>query len=154
MSGNLVTSISDHLPQFLITPDTDDKNKPISEYSYRDWSQFDREQFLLDYSKIDWNTVLKLYKQDVDTSFGYFITTFNKLIDKHLPIKITRNKRYFHKLKPWITPGLIKSMTIRDKLYKTYINCKNPTKQASFEIRYKYYRNSIANLCRKSKDFY
>ena len=154
ISGNLISGISDHLPQFLITSDNNYKTKPITEYYYRDWSQFDREQFLLDYFEIDWNDTLKLYKQDVDTSFGFFITTLNNLIDKYLPVKMSKNKRCFKKLKPWITPGLIKSMSIRDKLYSTYIHCKNPAKKLSFHNRYKLYRNSIVNLCRNSKKFY
>ena len=33
ISGNLITGISDHLPQFLITSDKDKKTKPITEYS-------------------------------------------------------------------------------------------------------------------------
>ena len=61
---------------------------------------------------------------------------------------------HFKKLKPWITPGLIKSMSIRDKLYSTFIHCKNPAKRLSFENRYKFYRNSIVSLCRSSKNIY
>ena len=154
ISGNIISSISDHLPQFLLTPDIKANSKPINEYSYRDWSKFNREQFLLDYFEIDWNKTLKLHKQNVNTSFGFFITTINNLIDNHLPTKICKKKKYFDKLKPWITPGIIKSMAIRDKLYGTYLHCKNPTKKLSFENRYKFYRNSIVNLCRASKNCY
>ena len=80
--------------------------------------------------------------------------TINNLIDKHLPTKICKNRKHHFKLKPWITPGIIKSMPIRDKLYRTFIHCKNPVKKHSFETRYKFYRNAIVSLCRKSKISY
>ena len=153
-SGNIITSISDHLPQFFITPDGNKDAKPINEYILKDWSKFNPDKFLSDYSKIDWTITLKLYKEDVDTSFGIFLTTLNNLVDKHLPTKVYKKKRYKFQLKPWITPGIIKSMSIRDKLHKTFINCKNPVKKLSFESRFKFYRNSIVNLCRSSKTNY
>ena len=153
VSGNIITSISDHLPQFLITSDIK-CNSPINEHSFRDWSKFNQEQFLLDYFDIDWDETLKINKQDVDTSFNSFLTAINNIIDKHVPIKICKNKKYLLKLKPWISPGIVKSMAIRDKLYKTFIHCKNPIKKLTFEDRYKYYRNSIVSLCRISKMSY
>ena len=45
-------------------------------------------------------------------------------------------------------------MSIRDKLFNTFIHCKNPVKKISFENRYKYYRNSVVTLCRRSKTSY
>ena len=151
VSGNIITCISDHLPQFLITPNCKSISKPTSDYSYKDWSKFNQDQFLHDYSKINCNETLKLHCQNVDTSFKSFIDTLNNLIDKHLPTKVFKNKKYRQKLRPWITPGIIKSMSIRDKLYQTFIHCKNPVKKQSFENRYKFYRNTIVSLCRRSK---
>ena len=151
VSGNIITCISDHLPQFLITPNCKSNSKPISKYSFRDWSKFDQDQFLHDYSEINWNDKLKLHNKNVDSSFNIFIDTINNLIDKHLPSKICKNKKYQQKLKPWITPGIIKSMSIRDKLYHTFLHCKNPVKKLTFKNRYNFYRNLIVSLCRKSK---
>ena len=45
-------------------------------------------------------------------------------------------------------------MSIRDKLFNTFIHCKNPVKKISFENRYKYHRNSVVTLCRRSKTSY
>ena len=48
ISGNLTATISDHLPQFAIKPNmfgnTSDNKSNIYE---RDWSKFDRENFIL-----------------------------------------------------------------------------------------------------------
>ena len=55
ISGNLTTSISDHLPQFAIILNKFGNilgNK--SNIYENDWSKFDRENFILDYFSVDW----------------------------------------------------------------------------------------------------
>ena len=39
--------------------------------------------------------------------------------EKHLPVKVKKANKYKHKLTPWITSGIIKSIKYKDKLYKT-----------------------------------
>ena len=52
-SINLPTRIT-KTSKTLITPNAN-INTPITEYSYRDWSKFNQEEFLLDYFDIDWD---------------------------------------------------------------------------------------------------
>ena len=51
--GNLTTTISDHLPQFLISPEIF-RNPPSNKSNYfeRDWSNFNQENFILDYFSV------------------------------------------------------------------------------------------------------
>ena len=70
ISGNLTSTISDHLPQFLIAPHifSNAPNKKSNIFEC-DWSKFSREEFILDYFAIDWSHVLKLQNNDTNTSF-------------------------------------------------------------------------------------
>ena len=43
--------------------------------------------------------------------------------EKHFPNERVKVNKYKHKLSPWITPGLIKSIEFRDKLYKRLKSC-------------------------------
>ena len=54
ISGNLTSTISDNLPQFLLTPHifSNAPNK-ISDIFEWDWSKFNCEEFILDYFEID-----------------------------------------------------------------------------------------------------
>ena len=64
--GNLTATISDHLPQFSIIPNMFGNilgNKYIYE---RDWSKFDRENFILDYFSVYWEDLLKIDELNVD----------------------------------------------------------------------------------------
>ena len=55
ISGNLTATISDHLPQFSITPNMFGNNPGSKSNIYeREWSKFDRESFILDYLSVDW----------------------------------------------------------------------------------------------------
>ena len=43
--------------------------------------------------------------------------------EKHFPNKRVKVNKHKHKLSPWITTGLIKSIEFRDKLYKWLKSC-------------------------------
>ena len=59
--GNITATISDHVPQFLISSNTfGDPTSNKSNVFERDWSHFDREKFVLDYFDKDWLSILKL----------------------------------------------------------------------------------------------
>ena len=67
--------------------------------------------------------------------------------------KLTK-KEFSLKQSPWITSGILKSMKIRDKLYKSFVLEKNnPQKDQIFQ-KYKKYRNMVLTLTRKSKKNY
>ena len=53
-------------------------------------------------------------------------------------------------LSPWITKGLLKSINVKNKLYKQYL--LRPT--GDHLVKFKTYRNNLNNLIRKSKREY
>ena len=61
MSGNILSNISDHLPQFSIQPEFFSKSPP-TKYNIisHDWEKFNNQSFLQDFEKINWNQVLQL----------------------------------------------------------------------------------------------
>ena len=88
ISGNLTATISDHLPQFLIVPNIF-SNPPSNKSNIyeRDWSNFDQENFILDYFSIDWNETLKIEEQNIDCSTEIFLNKINELLDNFAPFK-------------------------------------------------------------------
>ena len=122
LSGNLTASISDHLPQFLIVPNIF-SNPPSNKSNIyeRDWSNFDQENFILDYFSIDWNETLKIEEQNIDYSNEIFLNKINELVDNFAPYKITNKYKLKFKSKPWITTGLQKSVSVKYKLLSDFI---------------------------------
>ena len=67
ISGNLTAIVSDYLPQFAIIPymlGNISGNK--SNIYKRDWSKFDRENFVLDYFFVDWEDLLRIDELHAD----------------------------------------------------------------------------------------
>ena len=67
--------------------------------------------------------------------------------------KISKYELKF-KTKPWITPALQKSISIKNALFKRYIKLKSPFKKKEVHQQYKYYRNLLSTLMKKSKQNY
>ena len=80
-----------------------------------------------------------------------FVNNMNDLLEKHAPfIKISKYKLKF-KTKPWITAALQKSISIKNALFKRYINLKSPFKENEVHQQYQYSRNFLSTLMKKSK---
>ena len=58
------------------------------------------------------------------------------------------------KTKPWITPGLQKSILIKNKFLAKFIKLKEPTLKNEAHTKYKLYRNLLATLLKRSKHTY
>ena len=55
------------------------------------------------------------------------------------------------KSKPWITPAIQKSISVKNNLLKRFINSKDPQTKNAFHEQYKYYRNMLSTLLKKAK---
>ena len=88
ISGNITALISDHLPQFLISPNTfADPPSNKSNVFERDWSNFEQTNFVLDYFHIDWLTILKHDEKNVNSATNKFLDTINSLLNNMLHSK-------------------------------------------------------------------
>ena len=149
--GNLTSTISDHLPQVLCIPsmisDNPDKKSNIFE---RSWTNSNQAEFVMDYFDKDWSNILNLKHGKVNVSMENF---FNNMNNMNNMIQISKYKLKF-KTKPWVTAALQKSISIKNSLVKKYIKLKSPVKKNEVHQQYKYYRNLLSTLMKKSKQNY
>ena len=75
------------------------------------------------------------------------------LLDTYAPLKKINKYKLKFKSKPWITLGLQKSISVKNKLLKNFIN-KDPILKQEFHTNYKKYRNLLSTLKKKSKQAY
>ena len=99
----MTATISDHMPQFSVIPNMF-RNIPGNKSNIyeRDWSKFDRENFILGYFSVEWEDLLKIDEFHADNSIKKFWDKINMLLNTYTPHK--RLKKYKLKLrsKPWI----------------------------------------------------
>ena len=147
LSGNFINKISDHMSNFAIVRDILEKIK-TKKIKIRAVKNFEEEKYLQDLEEIK-NLDLMKY-ENVNNMYNAFHNKYIEIIDKNAPYKTLSKKESKLKLKPWITKGILQSIKTRGNYRKKYIR-----KQDSFWYeRYRYYRNKINMLIKKSKKNY
>ena len=76
------------------------------------------------------------------------------LLKIHATYKKVKKYKFKFNKKPWISSGLQKSISIKNPIFKKYINNKDPHIKEELHQKYKNYRNIIATLMKKSKQNY
>ncbi len=147
-SGILISDISDHLPCLLLLDQDFRKNSKPIEIISRKLNETAIENIKNDLSNIDWNFVEEL---PVDSAYSSFIDTISHTLDKFAPQKISKIRPNNIIQQPWMTPGLVKSSSMQDKLYKKSLGKDKSHPDA---ILYTSYRNNFNRLKRLAKHNY
>ena len=147
-SGILYYDVSDHLPVFVISSFS--RNKECTKTKvimYRKESSENIKALNDDLIKEQW---LDVYEEnDVNTAYDKFITKLKQYYDKNIPlVKINPGRN--QSINPWITKGILNSIKNRNSLYKLYL--RKPSVQN--HDKYKQYRNKLTKIIRKSKTMY
>ena len=75
-----------------------------------------------------------------------YLEHMNAILDIHAPYKKVNKYRLRFKIKPWITPALQKSITVKNYLLKKFINCNDSKTKEQILTGYKEYRNLLSTL--------
>ena len=115
ISDNITTTISDYLPQFLISPNTFvDPPSNKSNVFEGEWSNFDQENFVSDYFDIDWPNILKHVENNMKSVTNNLLDTINSVLNKYA-LHLEKLISISLDLKTsWMTSGIQKSICIKN----------------------------------------
>ena len=153
-SGNLTCTVSDHLPQFLVSHYEKSSIEQSHNIKVRNMKNFVEEDFIEDIKKLDWTQLLNTSRDDINHSFDTFISILNTLLDKHAPFKTMNKKELKLQQKPWISKGILCSIRKRDIIFRKLKKATKQTVKSNLHAKYKNYRNQIVLLTRLSKRNY
>ena len=119
--------------------------------SYKDWKNFDTEGFSKEFRNTNWKRMLALNEKDPNKSFRRFREILDNLITKFVPVKEISKKRQKINNQPWITKGILKAISIKNKNFKKFVKAIDVATKTMYHERYKNYRNQIVTLIRQSK---
>ena len=172
-SGNLSVSISDHIPQFAIIPIKNKNFLPKKHNIFvRDFKNINKTELISNFQSLNWefikpndnlinetnghtnNEPSNHAESNVNDDTSTFFQLTNKIIDNLAPLRKITNKEYKLKSKPWITKGILKSIGIRDSIYRRLMKAKNQIRKENLQHRLRHYKNKIKNLIRSSKHNY
>ena len=71
--GNILTSISDHLTQYLLISNQPELSLNNTKKETLKIRKFNKKCILEEFTNIDWDNYLKTYKKDTDLSFELFL---------------------------------------------------------------------------------
>ena len=117
-SGNITSTFSDHLPQFLFFRDFLSKIPAVkSNILKHDWRKFESNKFISDFNQTDWEQILCTEKSDVNFSMNQYLSKIDSLLEIHAPLKKLNKKELKFLTKPWITHKVYKILLKRKIIY-------------------------------------
>ena len=147
-SGNILSQIADHFPQFMIVRKAGLTNKTLSYYQH-DYSKFNQERFLDDFKNLSFE-YLNDNQSDINAKFKRFLANLDEIVEKHAPLKKLTKRDIKLRNKPWINSRIQKMMCLRDKTLKKLRKKPDP----ATDLLYKQFRNIVANELKESKTKY
>ena len=147
-SGNILTQIADHFPQFLIVEKAGITNKTISHYKHYH-SKFDKERFLADFNNPNFE-YLNDGQTDVNAKFNRFLASLDEIVRNHAPLEKLTKRDLKLRNKPWINSRIQKMMRLRDNILKRLRRKPDATQS----LLHKKFRNRVAIELKASKANY
>ena len=147
-SGITITDIPDHLPTFIYINALRSKTKITETLYIRDTSNFSIDKFCEDLNA-KLKNLTKSESRSPHSQLEKFVETFTNTVNLHAPRRsATRKKKQLKKA--WITGGLLKSIKIKNNMYK------NTVLHPNYDMikKYKQYRNILVRTIEKAKRNY
>ena len=147
LNGVVLNDLSDHLPVFAyfsgqtLTRDRDNKafTRRFTDENLRNFNE--------NVSNTNWSSLLD---EDPNMAYNNFIDEYSRIYNACFPLKAIKGKLPNNRSSPWSSPGLLKSINKKNRLYKKFI--KSPS--FSDERIYKTYKNKLNHLIRLAKRKY
>ncbi len=147
-SGNLVSKISDHMPNFIIMNDYCLPNKKFRNKK-RSYKNYNTMEYQKDIDSIDLSPALQIYK-DIHQITKFYQDQVLAVMNKHAPYVTLTKEEMKWKDKPWITKRIQKLVKEKDHIYNKYI--KNNSQ--FWYIRYRSLCDVIKTQIRNGKKRY
>ena len=147
LNGVVLNDLSDHLPVFSyfsgLTLTRVGENKAFT----RKFTDENLRKFNENVSNTNWSSLLD---EDPNIAYNNFIDEYSRIYNACFPLKAIKGKLRNNRSSPWISPGLLKSISKKSRLYKKFI--RSPS--LSNERIYKTYKNKLNHLIRLAKRKY
>ena len=148
LSGNILTQITDHFPQFLIVKHAGITYKNLS-YFQHDFSRFNEVNVQNDFANLDLS-YLDDNALDVNAQFNRLLSNLDEVVKTHAPLRKLTKRDIKFRNKPWINGKIQKMMRIRDRILKKLKKNNNP----ALISLYKKFRNRVSVSLNESKASY
>ena len=148
VSGNILMQITEHFPQILIVKHGGITYKNLSYYQH-DYSKLNAEKLQNDFLNLNIH-YLNDDSLTVNAKFNSFLSSLDKLVNKHAPLKKLSKNDIKLRNKPWVNTRIQKMIRVRDRLFRR----ARRTNDESVKDLYKKIRNKVTSALKESKASY
>ena len=148
INGIVLNDLSDHFPVFACLHDEVLPRSKDKKTVKRSFNEENPRKFNETLSKTSWPSFFN--GEDPNESYNGFINEYSRIFETCFPLKVIKGKQMYKYRSPWLTPGLLKSIRKKNRLYKNLIKSPN----ISRELQYKAYKNKLNHLIRIAKRTY
>ena len=145
ISGNILSQISDHFPQFLIMKNVTIDYRNVTLFQH-DYSKFSEQAFVNSFNKLSWDDINDV-NLNINNKFDKFYEKVHHTVIEHVPLKKVNKKQLKLRLKPWVNSHIQKLIKHREKLLRKL----RKSHSAATDELYKKFRNRVVAENRKSK---
>ena len=148
-NGILYYDISDHLPIFTISNSSQPthRGKQENHEFHRKETKHNIDSLKSDLDQEEWHNTLQ--QTDADMAYEIFIQNFLFYYNKNIPL--VKAKTFNKTKQPWITKGIMRSISKRNNLYKEALKSENKNENMT---EYKKYRNILTSIIRLSRKLF
>ena len=149
-----MSSISDHLPYFIIINNMQSKPRMTpnrvqirvnNESSIKQYCESVGQSRIIEQLDVS-------ITADPNLNYNKLHGILHELHEKHFPNKEVRFNKYKHKKSTWITIGIMNSIKHKDKLYRILKQtCQNDESYNVFALNLRVYKNILNSAIRKAK---
>ena len=157
ISGIMINKISDHQPIFTCNNKLFEQVDMTQYIEIETKSENSQKRFIEHLKNINIMNKLNMdINSDINDNYEVFCKLLQSSKSEHMPIKSVKFNKYKHKKNKWISKGIIKSIEIKDKLYKLMIQHTIDDVEAHQYIKntFNIYRNMLKKLIRQAKRLY
>ena len=153
-SGMMINKISDHQPIFTCYYKLFEQVDMTQYIEIETKSENSQKRFIEHLKNINIMNKLNMDKNsNINDNYEVFCKLLQSTKNEHMPIKSVKFNKYKHKKNKWISKGIIKSIEIKDKLYKLMTQHTIDDVEAHQYIKntFNIYRNMLKKLIRQAK---
>ena len=148
VSGVLISDILDHLPTFCVMTSSIQRNL-TPKLMIRDMTKFNIEAFSKQIS-YSLESSFRNRENDPNVVILKILNVITEITKKYAPVRKLFRKEVKSKTRPWLTKGLLKSISIKNKLFE---QCFKKQKSHLF-LKYKTYLITLTKLKEIAKKIY
>ena len=156
-SGILINDISDHKMIFTFQEDRSFIEKHEKFVEIETYNESAVQNFIDELKSLNIHDQLNnTMMHDPQKNYEIFSQLVKFAKEKHLPKKRVKYDKKKHKKCRWMTSGILKSINMKDKMYKTLIqtDITNETLYNTLKETFKSYRTALRKSIREAKRMY